>query len=86
MTVAVNDGMLKADGLDDAIIGVGRRCGQPDLLVYDTDLVVKLLMDREGWSQEDAVEWMEFNIVGGWHGEYTPIWLYRGAPVEDVES
>ena len=27
--------MLKADGFDKAIVGVGRRCGQPDLLVYD---------------------------------------------------
>ena len=27
--------MLKADGLDDAIIGVGTRCGQNDILVYD---------------------------------------------------
>lgn len=81
--MAVTD-MLKADGLDDAIIGIGHRCGQPDLLVYDTDLVVKLLMDREGWSYDEAVEWMEFNIVGGWHGEGTPIWMYRSDPDEPL--
>ena len=26
--------MLKADGFDDAIIGIGSRCGKPDIIVY----------------------------------------------------
>ena len=31
--------LLKADGFDKAVLGVGRRCGQPDLLVYDYNVV-----------------------------------------------
>ena len=68
--------MLKADGLDAAIIGVGHRCGQPDILVYDTQLVVKILMERDGMDEEGAHEFMEYNIVGAWVGEETPIWVY----------
>ena len=67
---------LKVDGLDAAIIGFAYRCGQPEVLVYDTNLVIEVLMERDGLSYEDASEWMEFNIVGGLHGEETPIWLY----------
>jgi hypothetical protein len=77
---ALDNGVaLQADGLDAAIIGIGHRCGQPDLLVYDVAIVVQVLMDRDGMSREEAAEFMEFNIVGGWHGEGTPIWLYRDA-------
>jgi hypothetical protein len=28
-----------------------------------------------GMSYEDAVEWMEFNVVGAWMGEHTPAWI-----------
>ena len=68
--------MLKADGLDAAIIGVGHRCGKDPLLVYDTARVVKILMERDGMDQDEAEEFMEFNITGSWIGEETPIWVY----------
>ena len=69
----------KADGLDAASVGVGYRSGQPELLVYDTELVIRVLMDRDSMSHDVAEEFMDFNLVGGWHGEGTPIWLYRDA-------
>ncbi len=74
--------ILKADGFDDAILGLGRRCSQPDLLVYDVDKCVVILME-DGMTQEEAMEYFEFNVVGAWMGEGTPIFLYRG--VEDIE-
>ena len=35
--------MLKADGLDAAIIGVGHRCGDPSVIIYDIDLAIKIV-------------------------------------------
>jgi len=70
-----NPNALFADGLEAACIGIGRRCGQPALAVYDYDKAVQLFVD-DGMSHEDAVEWMEFNVVGAWMGENTPIWFY----------
>jgi hypothetical protein len=29
-------------------------------------------------SPEEAEEWMEFNVVGAWMGENTPIWVVVG--------
>ena len=73
--------MLKADGFDDAIVGIGRRCGQPDLLVYDVEKCIKTLT-KDGMTDEEAEDYFEFNVVGAWVGEDTPMFLYRG---EDVE-
>ena len=68
---------MTADGFDDAIIGIGSRCGQPDLLVYDIDTALDILMDRDGMSYEEAQEYFSFNVEGAWVGEGTPIWLQR---------
>ena len=67
--------MQKADGFDDAILGLGRRCGQPDLLVYDVDKCITILM-KDGMTDEEAIEYFEFNVVGSYVGEGTPIFLY----------
>ena len=51
-------------GLNDAIIGVGVRCGQPPIVVYAVDQIIKVLMDRDGMTNAEAVEFFEFNIEG----------------------
>ena len=45
--------MLRADGFDEAIIGIGNRCGQLDILAYDVNKCVKILMDQ-GMTEEEA--------------------------------
>jgi hypothetical protein len=75
--------LLQADGLQDAIIGVGVRCGKPDILVYDVQKVIDVLTRRDGMSHEDAWDFFHFNIEGAWHGECTPIWMY---PINDSED
>jgi|TARA_R100000152_G_C6767129_1_gene192268 hypothetical protein len=67
--------MLKADGFDNAIIGVARQFNQPEKLVYDYSKCVEILMSRDEMSKDDAVEFMEFNVVGAYVGEQTPIWM-----------
>jgi hypothetical protein len=64
-----------ADGLDDALIGVGRRCGQPDITVYDYDQCVGVFMGQ-GMSLDEAGEYMEFNVVGAWVGPETPMFVH----------
>ena len=67
--------MLLADGLEAAFLGVGRRCGQKDLAVYSIPKAIDLLVTRDGMSAEDAEEYLEFNSIGAWVGDETPIWL-----------
>ena len=68
--------MLKADGFDDAVIGIGRRCGQPELIVYDYWRCCEVLMCQdEEMTLQDAQEYMEFNVVGAWVGPNTPLFV-----------
>ena len=67
--------MLFADGLEEGFVGVARRCGQPDLAVYSIPLAIRVLVQRDGMSEEEAREYLEFNSIGAWGGEETPIWL-----------
>jgi len=73
--VRVDDDLLLADGFDAALIGIGRRCGQPDLAVYSITLAIGILMARDHMTEEDAREYLEYNSIGAWVGERTPIWI-----------
>jgi hypothetical protein len=75
--------VLLADGFESAFVGVASRAGQPLLAAYSYHRAVKVLMERDGMTYEDAVEWMEFNVVGAWAGERTPLWLHE--PVDGDE-
>lgn len=67
---------LTEEHFDRAIVGVARRCGQPTLSVYDAEILIEVYMEQ-GMTYEEAYEFFEFNTVGAWHGENTPIFLFR---------
>lgn len=69
---SVNPEALCFDGFDEAIIGISERCGQPPLAVYSRSGILEILM-RDGCTPEEAVEFYEYNMVGAWVGEHTPI-------------
>jgi hypothetical protein len=60
---------------DGSIVGVttdGR-------VVYDYDKMVEELMDDEGWSYEEAIDWIDYNTIRAlpYAGENGPIIMYR---------
>jgi hypothetical protein len=67
--------MIRACGLDDAVIGVGQRPGSDDVLVYDAQKIVDILVDRDGMDREEAWEFFEFNICSAYVGSDTPVYL-----------
>ena len=73
--------MLRADGFDEAILGIARRCGQPDLVAYSVTKCLEILM-RDGATYEEAVDHFEFNTAGAWVGEETPVWIYDAELVD----
>jgi len=77
------DVMLKVDGLDSAIIGIGRQFTQ-QFFVYDYDKCVEVFMTRDDMSVEDATEWMEFNVVGAYMGPSTPAFVSVGDDFEQA--
>ena len=77
--------MLKANGFDNALIGIGRRCSQEDVLVYDFNKAVKILVNRDNMTEEEAVEYLEFNTVGAWVGDKTPMFVYP-MTIEEIDE
>ena len=74
-TVAeANPEALFADGHDDAIIGIAERYGMQPVAAYNYRLVIEKLM-KDGMSLDDAEEFFEFNIIGAWMGEATPVFI-----------
>ena len=65
--------MLTLDGLDEAIIGVGGHLGGPQLVMYDADKVIRVLMEQHEFTRDEAVEWLEINIKGAYMGPNTPM-------------
>tara|TARA_R100000005_G_scaffold96176_2_gene81209 strand:- start:2747 stop:3037 length:291 start_codon:yes stop_codon:yes gene_type:complete len=69
----VDDELLKWNGFDDAILGVGSRCGMEDVLVYSKKKMAYILRDKEDMNVEEAIEYLDFNVLGAYIGERTPI-------------
>ena len=66
--------MKKWSGCDEAIVGLGHRCGCDTVVVYDYDKLVDVFI-QQGMEEEESIEWIDFNILGAWIGEDTPIVL-----------
>jgi hypothetical protein len=66
--------LLKADGFDEAVVGVVQRMGI-QAICYDQDKVIAILM--KDMSEEEAIEYFEYNIAGAWVGESTPFFLIK---------
>ena len=79
----LNPSALLADGFDGALIGIVRQFNRY-LALYDYDKAVEIvaddIVDVPGASLdrlEEAAEYMEFNVVGAWLGENTPLFLVQ---------
>ena len=65
------------DGFNDAILGVGEKAGEENpFMIYDYRKCVEILMTVNNWSEDDAVEWMDYNVICAYFGEDTPVFLY----------
>jgi len=69
----VNPDALFADGFDAAIIGFDATGG---CAVYDYNKCLKVLCERDEMSREEAHEYMEFNVVSAYVGDFTPIFIH----------
>lgn len=67
---------LEIPGADEALVGYVWRCGQEPFAVYDRDKLVAYYVTL-GMTEEDAAEWVTFNIEDAWVGPGTPAVLQR---------
>ena len=72
MEILQEEECLTADGVDDALVGC--TYGANVVAVYDINKMVEILMN-EGTDYEDAVEFLDYNVVGAHLGEKTPLYV-----------
>lgn len=65
------DKTLLAEGLDDAFIGVT----DDGIAVYSKAKCIRAMMEQDGMSDEEAIEFLEYNTFNTYVGEMTPLFI-----------
>lgn len=64
--------ILVADGFDSAVIAYEPRESR---LVYDRNKMALLLMSRDKMKEDEAWEYLEYNVFSAYVGENTPLFI-----------
>ena len=73
IVASVNSEAIFADGFDDAIMGYDSN----GIAVYDYNKCCHILMDTSDMDESEANEYMQFNVVGAYVGDFTPIFIHK---------
>jgi hypothetical protein len=65
--------LLDPSSFDKAIVGVIHDFNRT-AVCYSEKKVIEILME-DGMDYDDAIEYYQFNILGAWMGEWTPMYL-----------
>ena len=68
---------LLAEGFDSAVLGLSRVSLGADVVVYSIDRCIDVLVQRDGMTEEEAIEYMNFNVLDAFMGPMTPIFVYE---------
>jgi hypothetical protein len=68
----IGETVIVATGFEDAVIGISYRMNEL-LAVYSYEKMVAVLMRRDGMDYEEAMEFLDNNVIFFWVGEKTPI-------------
>lgn len=81
-----NSDTYYADGFEDCIIGVFTEDEVPRV-VYDKWAMVQVLQE-EGMTWDDAVEFLEMSVWGGYVGPGTPVFLrtFEGTTEQKIDQ
>lgn len=71
----INPDALLADGFEDALIGYTVNQHHATVAVYDIGRCAAVLITRDGMSEEDADEFLSFNVLGAYVGENGPLFV-----------
>lgn len=66
--------VLDPEYFDAAILGVANRINTA-AVCYSESKIIEILMKEDGMDYDEAVEYYQYNILGSWLGEHTPMYL-----------
>ena len=76
--------MILADGLEGAFIGISYRFCDMPVATYDRETCIEILM-RDDLTREEADEFFEYNVIGSWVGDETPVFVETMSLAEATE-
>ena len=75
--IDINPKAMLADGFDEAILGMCIQFGSEPVVAYDFNKCVEIVMERDGMEREEAIDFINFNVVGAYVGLSTPVFIMR---------
>ena len=66
---------ITVDGFDEAILGMCIQFGTEPIVSYDYEKCLTILMERDGMDRSDAIDFMQFNVIGAYVGLHTPVFI-----------
>jgi len=73
----INPKALLADGFNEAILGMCIQFGQEPVVAYNYNKCVEILKNRDGMDDSEAIEYMEYNVVGAYMGVNSPVFITK---------
>ena len=73
-----NPDAILYDGMDEALIGIYRGDlaraddAYDSIAVYSYVKFIQIYIERDGMSEEEAIEFFDYNVAGGDIGKYQP--------------
>ena len=68
------EGAVLLTGFNDCIVGVVEEFGGNRVLYSKEKIIQKLMEDM---SEEEAYEYFDYNIIGGYFGDQNPVFLSK---------
>ena len=67
--------ILKNFSYDSALVGIS----DDNRAIYDYELMIEYLMEEEGWTEEESIDWLEYNTIRSlsYAGDRAPIIMHR---------
>jgi hypothetical protein len=69
------EGAVILDGLDDAVIGICEEFGSGPRIMYSKNKILEILQKRDLMTEEESLEFYDFNILGLYAGEQNPVFV-----------
>lgn len=72
----IDKDIITIDGFDDAVIGISEN----HQLIYGFDEMVEVLVNRDGMTHDEAVEFIDYNTIGSMVAmdpDIKPIIMYK---------
>lgn len=67
----IDPNIVTCDGFDDALIGYCDILNK-SIAVYNKEQVINILMTKNNWTEDEAEDFFEYNILGAKYSDLSP--------------